>query len=569
MDFRQSPMLDFTNKKPPPAPFSLDRKDHLRRSHMRKREWRSIIMLPIAIFVVAIFIHFLVQMSNDFGTLAKKKPISDEVHLVAMPRPLLDRAAPMPLQEAVDQDAGHASRILDTSDPLPEAFTATDALGLAYAKAQLAQDEKSPPVPQHLMANDLLLSNVHSGTPILINGRLDDVSDANGVRSQTPYQRLLIALDGGQWAIALASHDLKMEIGDQVQVVGRYLGFDTMPAQGGSTVKVPLLAARVIVPIDVANAGSDQATVPEWHRSGSFVMPEGLFDDLDDERTYVESRPYYYLINQVRLEQSTPGVFEHAYNLNEHGNDVHQEPTKFRDRIMQVRGAVYRAWEDQAVAQDKPFGNPRVIRVLIYRTDYGPISEDVHGTPQIRNRLVERLFELAIVSSQPLPKVGDDIIATGHFLKFHAIPVEHNEARDEANGVDRQSDNVYTYFLVTGPYRLVPPPSVYSFTNLEISVVSTVLVMIVTFWFLSRKERKAGDVVQNQVRMLRRTRQQLIAKKALASPQADGSASAAPVVVVVATAAAPPATPDATPAADPPAAAAGAAPAPPTTPPPA
>ena len=522
MAFHTAHMLDFTNRKPPPPAFSLDRKDHLRRSQMRRREWRTVLMLPLAILAVAVFIHFAVQKTNSFGTVSAHRPLAPGDQLQPMAKPVLDLAPALPDPGQISAAAPAAAKLL-ASAILPDAVNATDPLALAYAKAELAADAVSPPIPQRLGASDLLLGSVRSGTPVSLTGQLVDIHEG----APGSFRRLLLSLDHGQWAIALSDADQPLTIGDQVQAVGRFLGFDRLPVVGGAQERVPLIVARVVVPVE-APAPTDPKLLPEWSRGGVFQMPENLFADLDDERTYIESRPYYYLLNQVRLEASTPGVFEHPYDLNKHGDDVHQAPDTFRDQMMKVRGVVYRAWEDPDVAQDKPFGISRVVRALIYRNDFGPITETIDGVAIRRDRLVERLFEVAMVTDQPVPQVGQDIIATGHFLKFHAIPVKADAYRDRVHGVERQSGNAYTYFLVTGPYQIIPPADSYSFSGLEIAIVSLILGTMGVFWFLSRKERTAADVVQGQVRRIRTSRQVLLGRKVAGGPVA-GAAALPPV----------------------------------------
>jgi len=521
MAFHTAHMLDFTNRKPPPKPFSLDRKDHLRRSQMRRREWRTALMLPLAVLAVAVFIHFAIQKTNSFGSVSTHQPLTAGAQLQPMSRPVLDQAPALPDPGRIAAAAPAAAKLL-AAGILPDAVSATDPLALAYVQAELAADVASPPIPQRLSASDLLLGSVRSGTPLSLSGQLVDIHEG----AAGSFRRLLLSLDHDQWAIALSDANQQLTIGDQVQAVGRFLGFDQLPAAGGAAQRVPLMMARVVMPLE-APAATDPRLLPEWSRGGTFVMPENLFTDLDDERTYIESRPYYYLLNQVRLEATTPGVFEHPYDLNKHGDDVHQAPDTFRDQIMKVRGVVYRAWEDPDVALDKPFGISRVVRALIYRNDFGPITETIDGVAIRRDRLVERLFEVAMVTDQPVPQVGQDIIATGHFLKFHAIPVKADAYRDRVHGVDRQSGNVYTYFLVTGPYQIIPPADSYSFSGLEIAIVSLIIGTMVVFWFLSRKERTAADVVQGQVRRIRTSRRGLLGRT-LAGGPAPGPAQGQP-----------------------------------------
>jgi hypothetical protein len=164
------------------------------------------------------------------------------------------------------------------------------------------------------------------------------------------------------------------------------------------------------------------------------------------------------------------------------------------------------------------------MRVLIYRSDYGPITEVIDGKEITRNRLVTRLFELAVTGAQALPRPDDEISVTGRFLKFHAIPVKPNNARDRAHHVDRQSDNVYTYFIVANAYRALPPPGIYDFHWLEYVIISVVIVGVAMFWWLSRRERAAAEVVQGHIKQIRKQRAGLVGKLGEPAPTPADSA---------------------------------------------
>jgi hypothetical protein len=504
MDFRSPTMLDFTNKaknRPPPT-FSLDKRDQVRRSQMRKREWRAVIMLPVAIVAVAFFIQFLVEMRNDLGAIGRNTPLTGEVRLDPMPQPTLDGAKPLPSAEELAQ----ADQL-----PNPSSVGGIGAANLAWARARLAKDAADPPMPQRLMAHDLMLVEPRPGIPALVSGRLEAIADAPIAGSDEHYQRLLIGLDEGQFAEVLAPPAAKdLVVGQEVQVVGRYLGRDDLPGPGGKPVSLPALAARAALPAE--RQADEIREVREWNSGAPLVMPQNLFEEVDDEHALVETRPYYYLLGQVKLDLTTPGAYDKPVDLNLRGNDVHQDPGQFRDSPVTVHGMVYRAWEDAEVAQDKPFGVDRAMRVLIYRTDYGPITETIDGQEVTRNRPVQRLFELSITGSQPLPQKDDTIQVAGRFLKFHAIPVKADDLRDRAHHVDRQSPNVYTYFVVANAYAVLPPPSMYDLKWLQYAIISIVIVGVTMFWWLSRRERVAAEVVQGQIKSLRKQRSALVGK---------------------------------------------------------
>lgn len=511
-------MLDFgaRSKGPPPA-FSLDKRDQVRRTHMRKREWRAAIMLPVAIVAVGLFIHFLMKMRDDLGAIKNASLIETDIRLAPMAQPVLSDAAPLPSASALEAQKEGAEQLLANPRGVYLHIGELDALTMSWARAQLELDARNPPIPQRLIARDMVLNDVHAGVPALVSGRLEDSVEAPIEGSDEHYRRLLLALDEHQFAEILAPADAEqLVVGHDVQMVGRFLGYDKVPAADGSSATVPFLIARVVRPLEAAEAPD---TGLEWSRGGPTALPEHLFDEVNDERTMLETRPYYYMLGQVKLDLSTTGVYDKPVDLNAAADEVHQDPDAFRNKPTTVRGVVYRAWEDVEVAQDKPFGVSRAIRVLFYKRDYGPITETVDGVEQKRNKYVQRLFEASISGDQPLPERFDMIQVTGRFLKFHAIPVQSNHARDRAYSLQRQSDKVYTFFVVANAYQVMPPAMTYDFTLIEVAMVSIIIVMVVMFWILSRKEAKSAEHAQEQIKKLRRTRTVLVEKSAAKSQE--------------------------------------------------
>lgn len=541
MDFRTVRVapLDFGNARKGPAPaFSLDRRDQLRRSHMRRREWRAVIMLPVAIIVVGMFIHFLVRMGQDLGELQRRTPLlSPAARLAAMPQPQLDGAPTLPTSAAIIAEGDMVNHLLAHPEAVPNAVSRPDARGLAWALAQQAQDATVPPIPQHLVARELVLGGVETGTPCLVTGRLEDVSNAQEVGGQ-PLVRMLLAMDEGQFSEILAPPNPTLVIGNPITVVGRVLGWDDLRAASGK-VHLPVIMARSTHALD-PQAGAAGVTTPDWAQPGRFELPEKIWDELDDERTYIETRPYYYALGQRQQDASLPPP-DHVLDLNANADAVHQDPTKYRDVLMRVKGSVYQAWEDPQVAQDHPFGIQRVLRILLYHTDFGPITENINGEDVRKNKLVQRMFEVALVTDQPAPKPQSLIEVTGRFLKFHAVPVPENAERDRVHHVERQSDKDYIWFLVGGGYTVLPAPHMYDFYSLEIAVIATVIVMVVVFWRLSRRERRAAEAVQRQVQQLRQGRRALQARPIASAGAA--TPTAAPTEAPTAAAPPPPAPP--------------------------
>jgi hypothetical protein len=214
---------------------------------------------------------------------------------------------------------------------------------------------------------------------------------------------------------------------------------------------------------------------------------------------------------------------------NARADDLHQDPGKFRNQPATFVGTVYRSWSDDQVAEDRPWGIARVLRMLLYRSDWGPITESIDGKTERRTKLVSRLYEFAVVTDQPPPPERAEVRITGRFFKYRAIPVTPNPARDQANGVDqRQSDKVYTCFAVAAGYTLLPPPPLIEFSPLGFLLGACALVMTLVFWRLSRRDAAGAEKLQEQVRRLRATRRSL--EERGKAPYALASSAAGPTV---------------------------------------
>ncbi|MBA2481463.1 MAG: hypothetical protein H0V44_12435 [Planctomycetes bacterium] len=505
-------MLDFrTTKKGPVPAFSLDKRDHLRRQTMRKREWRAVIMLPLAIGVVVYFVMHLLEQYHA----ASAQPKIQDATFTPMSQPILANAPPLPSESAIVAMTEGARELMKNPQGVYLHIGETDPITLAWMREQLALDAKSPPVPQRFTARELVGGNIHAGVPALVSGRIEDSISAVPDGADEGYQRLLLALDEQQFAEVLAPPEAaNLIIGHNVQVVGRFLGHDQLPSASGVTVKVPLIAARVVS--EDADVSQDLGVPREWQSGGEWRLPDDLFADLSDERTVIETRPYYYLLGQVKLDLTSPDVYADAIDGNARANDIHQDPDAFRNKPVRFVATVLRAWEDPDVAKDQPFGVGRCIRILAYHSDFGPITETIDGEAKTRSKIVQRMFEFAITGSQPIPEPRTQLSVTGRFLKFHAIPVKENQARDRAHKLQRQSDKVYAYFLIAHSYGAAPPPPPAGQTRTEfvvgMSIAATVLVLLTVFYFQMRKENRAADHMQVQVRKLRETRRGLRGK---------------------------------------------------------
>jgi hypothetical protein len=311
---------------------------------------------------------------------------------------------------------------------------------------------------------------------------------------------LSLAQDVGQFVVVLAPVDVpELVLNGEIAALGRYLGRVDIGTQ-----TVPLVLARRVEPV-VANESSPPAYLAEFQ--GAVRIPEGLYDDIDDERPLVETRPYYLTVGQVKTELDNPGLWSTALDANANANALHQQPDDFRGRPCTVRGIVYHVWKDEHIAVDTPFDVRVVNRVLLFKRDSGVITE--HGATSTKQVL--RLYELALVGDRPAPKPGDYIEADGRFLKWRAIPASAQPDLDRVREVKRQSANVYAMFFVAAQWRAVEEPKINwrPITN-ALGIGAGVFFILIVWWI--RRESRVERRLHADLTALRQGRRALAKK---------------------------------------------------------
>jgi hypothetical protein len=368
----------------------------------------------------------------------------------SMPLPDLTGLPALPDAASVAEEQAEIDRLL-SGRSVPFLGAGLDAVAFGWLQAALEQDRVKQPIPQRLSLQDLKQNQAVPGIAAVITGHLADFA-----ASRDGWSWLSVALGENRYALVLARVGMDdVVIGNEAQIAGRFLGTLDAPSLGGGSQSLPALAARSVTmltnappPLDVVSVGD----VAEFH-AGRFAPPPDLYQDIDDERPYLETRPYYYTLGQAKLDASTPGLFDDLPSANERASDIHQMPANYRGQLFRVTGQVYHAWEDPNVGLDHPFEVGRVCRILMWKSDWGPYSETVNGVLKTSNKAVRRLYELAVIGDQPLPAVGTTVSAVGRFLKYRCIPVVVDAERDQRNDVVRSSDRIYAMFFVCPAYE--------------------------------------------------------------------------------------------------------------------
>jgi len=446
--------------------------------------------------------------------------VSPERAPAAMRAPQLSALPALPGPAAIAEQQGTIAD-LQRDGVQPSLLTGLDAIVMAWVEALEAADRAKPPLPQRVSAEDFGRRLVQGGQPLLVSGRLDDLSPAVVEGGGGGWRWLSVALAEGNYALVLARDDGgELVLNERIDVVGRYLGrLET--ASAGTTQETPLIAARVVTAARSATANA----IPEGMREfyGPLRLPEDLYRDVNDELPLIETRAYYYTVGQVKTEGATPELYADAIDANRQANDIHQRPDEFRGRVGTINGSVYHVWEDEQVAADKPFDVRRVGRILLFKRDIGPITED--GVTKTKSVL--RLFELAVVGDQPLPAVGDYIEATGRFVKWRSIKVDRNRPEDRVNNFAGGAGKVYSMFFVVPSFRQKVVESI-DWMPVKITLSVFAGVFFVAMLFYLHRDRGAERRMRDSVALLRETRRKAGAHRRPPAPAAGGEASEPP-----------------------------------------
>lgn len=439
------------------------------------------------------------------------------VAVAAMPAPKLEAITDLPDAASIANARSEVERLV-RSNEVPAVGFGLDALAMAWAERLLAEDAQRRRIPQRVTADELGTDQLRSGQLVVVAGRLADIRPAVVPgRDDAQYRWLSVAVGDAHYVVALQTmvEDApELTLNAPVQVLGRYLGRVPTPTVSGEHM-VPTLAVRIATPVERAVGDEVRGGLAEYQ--GAVPIVEDLYRDVDDERPLVESHPYYLTLGRVKTEMGTPELIGEHIDANRMANAIHQDPAAFRGKPVEVRGAVWHAWEDNMVAADRPFDVRRVVRVLMYRRDIGPITEDGKTV----TKSVLRIFELAAITDQPLPKPGDFVVASGRFMKWRAIPVDRHPGMERLLGTTRQSDRVYTMFIVAGPWRIEEPPQINWTPVVVVLSIGVVFFSAIVLWFINR-DRGAEQRLKASVAALRRSRRELRGRPS-AAPGAEDS----------------------------------------------
>lgn len=551
-------MLSFQPKKPPkPGAFTLDRvqRERAKGNTGRRRHFHLVFLAGVIVITGFLFWNFMDELRNALSPVTTR--LNQELPLTPMAKPTIATLPPLPDAAAIDEHLpGVAEQLANGTVPLW--IDQPDASTLAWVKTVLAKDLATPPLPQRVEARDLILRHVRVGENLVISGLLEDSQPAPIAGAASGYQRLLVTLPDEQYLEVLAPESARnLLIGDEIVVVGRFLGFAMLPlaelpaapaapatapaadapavandpstspnapttSPAPTSVQVPLIAARI------ADKPAVQRVVDNpYVMRGEWRLPEDIYQNVDDDLLVVETRPYYYTLGQVLLDRTTPDALTDIGSANQMGSAIHRDPAKHRGQPFTIRGHVFHAWEDTGVAHDQPFGISRVVRIIMWSEDWGDWDVMVNGEIVTKRKLILRAFELAAITHQPLPLPGQVITASGRFLRLRSMEVPTNAERDRRQGIKRQSDRAHTFLFVTNEFSVMKPVAEYDFSPIWLVLLVAALLLGAALLRTARREAKKKELVFDSVRKLRESRRALGGKRAGAAGDPADPASAA------------------------------------------
>ena len=425
--------------------------------------------------------------------------LADEV--APMARPDLAAAAPLPL--ARDLAAVRAAHPDLAAAVLPAWAEGVDAASLAWASAQ-----GDPSVqPPRVGVMELYRARLPLGRAVRVSGR---VADPGRSTLGADWRRALIELDEGVWVEAVCPAGL--ELPAAVELSGSFLGLDDLPTASG-----PARVAAVLV--RAARPASASFSDVRLDASAPDLAAHPAWAAIDDHTTVLERDPYYALLDLVARDgPAASATAEGPPLLNGMAAQVWEDPADFRGRAVRATGRVVRAWEDRLVAADHPHGVTRVVRILLYHRDMGPMAriDKTTGKAVSTQMSVLRLYELAVIGDLPVPAPGEQVLATGRFLKLNARPIDLANAR--AGSV--HGDRAFALFVVAHHLEILDQRGLRQLPMLRIGmvVVSTALTLALV-WFTWRGWREHRRL-QAKLRAGRAQREAVIARAR--APPADG-----------------------------------------------
>ena len=193
-----------------------------------KRYMHLLFLVGIAIVSGTLLWSFVIKLKEE-GGLPYAAQLQDELALVPMFKPTIASLAPLPNAAEMAEHKTFVDEQLSSGN-IPLWVDQPDASTLAWIRKRIALDISAPAIAQRVEARDLVLRHLKVGSAVILTGLLEDSQPAPIDSETAGFQHLLLALPNEQYIQVLAPASAQeLLIGEQVQVIGRFLGFSTLP----------------------------------------------------------------------------------------------------------------------------------------------------------------------------------------------------------------------------------------------------------------------------------------------------------------------------------------------------
>ena len=446
----------------------IEQKSKLK-SGLRTRDLIALLSIVVSLVLVIACIVYIDEQASKAKITDKEKVLGTA--LQEMPDPDLEQVPVLPSIEDMSQFKEQVDWVINNPAELSARLNGYSTTSFAWLRKQLELDSKQGPLPQYFSVQDIIIDGLAFGTPTVVSGLLLNTRTVTVTDSNEEWQWMVIEAQDHQFIMLLVpGHVQDYTIGNPVKIVARSMGLMKIP--GHDDHWMPLLGARNVYEPKDTGVESDFGVISPTPDL-STVNESELFETIDDERTVLELRPYFYLLGKINLIDSyDENVYENAVPANPISGKMHDNPSAYRGQVFTVRGRVLDVFKDDLVKRQKPYNIEKVSRVLLWALVKEKYQEQNTYTGEITEKIthVRHTYELAVIGDVGELSVGQIVEATGRFLKVHGIPMDRSSNRDRVFG-KLQSDNFYSKMFVVPNLNIIPEAEENLWVKITLAVI--------------------------------------------------------------------------------------------------
>ena len=374
---------------------SLENKKKLKPG-LRTRDLIALLSIIVSLVLVIACIVYIDERAEKTNITDREKVLG--LALQPMPNPDLEKVPQLPSRDEMGQFKEQVDWVINNPAELAAQFNGFSTSSFAWLRKQIVLDRENGPIPQYFDVLDIIVDGLAFGTPTVVSGQLLNSRTVKLKHSDEQWQWMIIEAEQRQFLMLLVPGQVQdYTIGNKVKVVARSMGLMRIP--GHKEHWMPLLGARsVYEPNEDAETIAPTGVEGKTPELGKTNETE-LFADIDDERTILELRPYYYLLGKVNLVDSyDENVYEKAQDANAISGKMHDNPSAYRGQIFKVRGRVLDVFKDDLVEKDTPYNIERVSRIILWALVKENYQEENTYTGKITEKVthVRHTYELAV-----------------------------------------------------------------------------------------------------------------------------------------------------------------------------